>query len=114
MLRLAIAALLAFALPAWASEERPLSGAGIARLLTDAEVIGEGTRQTFYASGRTRYNDGRESWGYWRVDGDRYCSQWPPQEGWVCYDMRSWEEGGRVWIAWIGDSGARFEGYLRR
>ena len=75
MQRLAIAALLASALPAWAAEERPLSGAGIARLLTGAAVIGEGTRQKFYEIGRTLYNDGRDSWGYWRVEGDRYCSQ---------------------------------------
>ena len=87
MQRLAIAALLASALPAWASEERPLSGAGIAQMLTGAEVIGEGTRQKFYQSGRTLYDDGRDSWGYWRVEGDRYCSQWPPQEGWTCYDI---------------------------
>ncbi len=47
MQRLAIAALLASTMPAWASEERPLSGTEIARLLTGAAVIGEGTRQKF-------------------------------------------------------------------
>ncbi len=114
MQRLAIAALLASALPAWAAEGRPLFGPGIAQLLTGAEVIGEGTRQKFYESGRTLYNDGRDSWGYWRVEGDRYCSQWPPQEGWICYDMRVREQDGRVWVVWIGDSGARYDCYIAR
>lgn len=100
--------------PSRAAEERPLSGTEIARLLTGAEVIGEGTRQVFYESGRTLYNDGRDSWGHWRVEGDRYCSQWPPQAGWTCYDMLSWEEKDRVWMRWIGDSGARFDAYIER
>jgi len=112
--RLAIAALLLCALPAWAAGDRALSGAEISQLLTGAEVVGENNRQKFFDSGRTLYSDGRDSWGYWRVEGDRYCSQWPPQQGWVCYDMRTWEADGRIWVAWIGDSGARFDGYLQR
>jgi hypothetical protein len=109
-----VAILLIAALQAFASEERPLSGAEIKQLLTGAEVIGDGNRQIFYESGRTLYNDGQDSRGYWRVEGDRYCSQWPPQESWVCYDMRSWEEGDRVWVSWIGDGGARYDAYIER
>jgi len=112
MLRLAVATLLLSALPARASEERALIGAEIAKVLTGAEVIGEGTRQKFYEGGRTLYNDGRDSWGYWKVEGERYCSQWPPQQGWACYNMRVWEEGQQVWVAWIGDGGARYDGYI--
>ncbi len=77
-------------------------------------MIGEDTRQRFYESGRTLYNDGRDSWGYWRVDGDRYCSQWPPSESWTCYDMRAWEEGSQVWVVWIGPNGTRYDGYVQR
>jgi len=106
--------LLAAAVPALAGEERPLAGSEISALLTGQTVIGEGTRQEFRASGHTLYSDGRDSWGYWRVEGDRYCSQWPPQEGWTCYAMRSWEDGGRVWVVWIGESGTRFEGHIAR
>lgn len=108
------AALVALTLPALASEERPLSGPEITEILTGAEVIGEGTRQEFHGSGRTLYFDGRPSAGYWRVQGDQYCSQWPPSDAWTCYDMRSWEEGERVWVTWISPSGKRFDGYLNR
>jgi hypothetical protein len=59
------------------------------------------------------YSDGRDSWGYWRVEDDRYCSQWPPQQGWACYRMVSWEQDGRVWVSWIGDGGMRYDGYLK-
>ena len=39
------------------------------------------------ASGRTLYHAGRDSWGYWIVRGDLYCSQWPPSDRWDCYGM---------------------------
>ena len=57
------AILLIATLQAFASEERPLSGAEIKQLLTGAEVIGDGNRQIFYESGRTLYNDGQDSRG---------------------------------------------------
>ena len=108
------AALVSLALAALASEERPLTGPEIAEILTGAEVIGESTRQEFHESGRTLYHDGRTSWGFWRVEGDRYCSQWPPSDAWTCYDMRSWEDGDRLWVTWIAPSGTRYDGYLNR
>lgn len=43
--------------------------------------------QDFRASGRTLYNAGRDSWGYWRVEDDSYCSQWPPSDLWACYGV---------------------------
>ncbi len=43
--------------------------------------------QDFRASGRTLYNAGADSWGYWRVQGDQYCSQWPPSDLWACYGL---------------------------
>ena len=46
------------------------------------------TIQDFRASGATLYTfKGRESWGYWRVEKDQYCSQWPPNDLWACYGM---------------------------
>jgi len=54
------------------------------------------TVQTFYASGRTLYDAGRPSWGRWRVQGDQYCSQWPPQDTWTCYDVVLSADGKRV------------------
>ena len=69
--------------PTW----EPLTGADIAAALTDRTLQYETAWQRFSASGRTLYNAGRDSWGYWQVQGDQYCSLWPPQDLWACYDM---------------------------
>lgn len=66
---------------------QPMSGAQIAQALTGRVLQYDSAWQDFRASGRTRYNAGRDSWGYWRVEGDRYCSMWPPSDLWACYDM---------------------------
>ena len=70
-----------------AEEWTQLSGAEIKAALTDAKLQYATATQTFYASGKTLYDAGRPSWGYWRVQGDQYCSQWPPSDLWACYDM---------------------------
>ncbi|MGB7244941.1 MAG: hypothetical protein WBC93_22985 [Sulfitobacter sp.] len=57
--------------------------------------------QDFRASGRTLYNAGSESWGYWRVEGDQYCSQWPPSDLWACYDLEA--SGDK--LRFVGDEG---------
>ncbi len=49
-------------------------------------------RQVFHAGGTTEYSEtnGRSSnpsEGSWRVEGDQYCSVWPPSDAWACYDM---------------------------
>lgn len=60
------------------------------------------TIQDFRASGRTLYtHKGRESWGYWALRGDQYCSQWPPNALWDCYDMAKSD----MTIRFIGKSG---------
>ncbi|MGR3434921.1 MAG: hypothetical protein ACU0CO_08560 [Shimia sp.] len=87
---------MAMVLAAWpvAAMAEPLDGGGIAAALTGTELAYEGGgRQVFYASGRTLYENGPPSWGYWAVRGDRYCSQWPPGEVWDCYDMDASEDG---------------------
>lgn len=50
-------------------------------------------RQEFYGSGRTLYISGAPSWGVWRVEGDQYCSQWPPSARWSCYAVARDEAG---------------------
>ena len=94
-----------------------MTGADIRGMLSGATVLTprpdhQPIRQVFYESGRTLYDDGRDSWGYWEVRGDAYCSQWPPSAGWVCYRMWRWQRGGKQWVVWIGDSGTRYEGYV--
>ncbi len=108
---------LAFSVMSADAEERRLSGVDIRDLLTGAVTAaprdGGEILQTFFADRRTRYDDGRESWGLWEVRGDQYCSNWPPSPAWVCYDMFGWQQDGRQWVVWIGESGTRFEGYVR-
>jgi len=99
------------------ADERPLTGAEISHLLTGATVItpranGHEIRQEFHANGSTLYEDVELSWGRWDVRGDKYCSQWPPQQGWVCYDMASWYHDDARWVVWVGESGTRYEGRI--
>ncbi|MBD3664511.1 hypothetical protein [Sulfitobacter aestuariivivens] len=73
-----------------ASEEGawvPMNDDEIRNALTERTLQYANARQSFYASGRTLYNAGRDSWGYWRVQNDSYCSQWPPSDLWACFKM---------------------------
>lgn len=66
----------------------PMTGDEIREALTGRILAYPDTTQDFRASGRTLYIfKGRESWGYWRIEDDRYCSQWPPNDMWACYTM---------------------------
>ena len=64
-----------------------LTGAEIQAALVGRTLQYNDAWQEFHASGRTLYNAGRDSWGFWAVRGDQYCSQWPPGDQWACYDM---------------------------
>lgn len=75
-----------------------LDDGAIVAALTDRDVVYDDTAtQHFYASGRTRYTAADPSWGYWRVEGGQYCSQWPPGTGWDCYDVFADETGAVRW-----------------
>lgn len=105
-MRALIAALL-IASPAFAADWTAMSGAEIAEVLTDSKWDYGGAWQDFRASGRTLYNAGEDSWGYWEVRGDKYCSNWPPAGGWACYAM---EMKNRDMIRFVGESGDITEG----
>ncbi|MEM8698034.1 MAG: hypothetical protein AAGF44_02635 [Pseudomonadota bacterium] len=93
------------------AEEVPAKGGEIRALLSEFTLTYEAAVQTFYASGRTLYDDGQPSWGYWEVRGDQYCSQWPPQAGWACYDvLHDPTAPGR--ITFLGESGTRYPGQV--
>lgn len=69
-------------------------------------VYTSGAWQEFRATGRTLYNAGEDSWGYWRIQGDQYCSQWPPSDLWACYDLQA--SGGQAsggGLRFVGASG---------
>lgn len=65
----------------------PLSGEEMRAALTGRTLHYENAWQEFRVSGRTLYNAGHDSWGYWRIEGAQYCSQWPPSDIWACYDI---------------------------
>lgn len=87
---------------------RKMTGAEISGALAGVRLDYAEAWQEFYASGRTLYNAGADSWGYWQVRGDAYCSQWPPAGGWACYAMEREDETGK--LRFIGDSGDVTEG----
>jgi hypothetical protein len=97
-------------LPA-AAEERSLDGTEILALLPTIIVRGNGTSQSFAASGETTFADhGRDSHGRWSVEGDRYCSVWPPNETKACYAVSVEDgppDGGPATIIWTDAAGER-------
>ncbi|NKB52516.1 MAG: hypothetical protein GKR97_09870 [Rhizobiaceae bacterium] len=85
---------------------KPLTSDEISELLPTIVAIGDQTSQIFSAAGATTYTDrGRASFGSWRVQANKYCSQWPPAGGWSCYVV-DYDDQSKVLI-WIGLSGDR-------
>jgi hypothetical protein len=90
-----------------AAEWQVLDGASITAALEGRRLeYSSGAWQEFRASGRTLYNAGRDSWGYWAVRGAAYCSSWPPSDLWECYAV----EGSSGGVRFIGASGDATEG----
>jgi hypothetical protein len=112
MMRLFLCAAALGAASATSAEEQswvPLNGPQITEALTD-RVLDYGHQwQDFRSSGRTLYFSGRESWGYWEVRGDQYCSMWPPSDLWACYDMARKDEQLRFIDAAGNTSEARYK-----
>ena len=87
-----------------------LKNAEITNLLTDIVLQGESNgqqvSQIFQKSGATFYNVGAaQSQGSWKVEADQYCSVWPPNPTWACYDVA--RDGDKV--TFISNSGKRIE-----
>lgn len=73
-------------------EPAKLSGEAITTLLTDktlyAKINGKDASQLFMKNGATFYSvGGAQTQGEWKIEGDKYCSVWPPNPTWVCYDV---------------------------
>ncbi len=99
------------------AQERPLTGEEIRAALAGKSVTGErrgkSWSQSFDESGATTYvSDGRPSPGRWRVDGDRYCSQWPPASRWDCYKMTGDLTASPPTVTWIYPDGTRWPGTI--
>jgi len=99
-----LAALVILSATSAAAEEwRLLNGEEIRDALSDRTVDYAAAWQDFRVSGRTLYNAGADSWGSWDVRGDRYCSQWPPNSAWACYDLDINADGSAVRFRGAGD-----------
>jgi hypothetical protein len=103
--------LVCFSSPAFATETK-LNAEDIRIILADTRWISVGeeraTEQVFQSSGATFTIDIETkalSQGFWRIDGDKYCSVWPPSKHWSCYDMFKHSEG----VVFVSSSGTRYE-----
>lgn len=85
-----------------------MSGGDITETLTGHSIKYATATQDFRASGRTLYNAGNDSWGYWVVRDTHYCSLWPPQDLWACYGMERQGDS----LRFIGAAGDITEGLL--
>jgi hypothetical protein len=91
-----------------------LTGAEITAALADHTLGGKNEdnkswQQIFQKSGVTYYSaGGAQSQGVWAVRGDQYCSQWPPNESWTCYDLMT---DGKTY-SFVSASGRRTSGTL--
>jgi hypothetical protein len=92
-----------------ADEWRPLNGPEITNALT-ARVLQykDNAQQDFFSDGRTLYQTRVSSWGKWRVDYNKYCSTWPPADGWVCYDVSISSNG--LSLRFTDKHGGNFDG----
>ena len=91
----------------------PIDGASISKALTDSHIIYDnGHRQSFYSDGTTEYSSGSApEQGLWRIEGDFYCSQWPPQDDWDCYTVSLSDQPRRV--LFTGTGGDRYFGKFK-
>ena len=84
-------ALLFWSLPGQAAEIAVITP-DLEKLLTDVSLYGFGDKaqveQIFQKSGVTFYlENGNSSQGNWKIENNKYCSQWPPNPSWACYDV---------------------------
>ncbi len=75
--------------------------------LTSTET-GREIEQVFQASGATFTIDvetHQQSQGFWKLQGDKYCSQWPPSENWECFDVYGNDQG----VVFVSSYGKRYQ-----
>lgn len=74
-----------------------LKGDAVRQALSGRTLAYEsGATQIFRADGGTTYITDSESIGHWRVEGDRYCSVWPPSDRWTCYGVTRSADGRQI------------------
>jgi hypothetical protein len=89
-----------------AEDWQALDGAAITTALQGRSLNYGDASQNFEAGGLTVYFADQPSTGAWRVEGDQFCSQWPPSDSWACYDVEATEGA----VRFIGADGSVTEG----
>ncbi len=80
-MRRALALAILTASAACAGDWQRLDGADVQAALSGRSLIYEnGARQSFSADGATVCELGPAQIGRWRIEGDQYCSVWPPSD----------------------------------
>ena len=90
------------------AEERKLAGDEIKAALNGKTVVGTNDsgiqwKQSFKENGDTLYEltgAGAQN-GYWEVRADQFCSQWPPDATWACYNITGENDS----VTFVSDSG---------
>jgi hypothetical protein len=100
--------LIVLASPVFADDWHKLDSDEISKALSARVLEYSAATQSFFADGRTLYESPMPSWGKWRAQNDQYCSVWPPQNVWVCYDIERDESG--LYIRFVSDSGSMTTG----
>ena len=87
-----------------------LDAAGIGAALSGRVLAyDDGSTQSFRPDGETVYNNGQDSIGHWNIEGDRYCSVWPPSDHWACYDVTVAGDA----ISFVAESGIASVGHVK-
>ena len=83
--------------------ETKLNSAEMQTILSDKILYAKNIEQIFQKSGVTFYSSGgNQSQGSWKIDTNQFCSQWPPNQFWACYDMT--QDGNKItFISKIGN-----------
>ena len=74
-----------------AEEWRALEGGAIKEALEGRSLNYGDASQNFEVGGLTVYFADEPGTGQWRVDGNQFCSLWPPSDSWTCYDVEAKE-----------------------
>lgn len=109
IIRLALIILLSVNHAVASDDWRQLDGPEITAALTARTVSYGKAVQGFFADGRTLYESPIPSWGKWQAQNDKYCSLWPPQGIWACYDLEQHKNGLR--LRFISSNGDITEGH---
>ena len=99
------------------ADERPLKGPEIDALISGNTVTGQNIngiwKQFFNVNGETIYvaPEKPPSYGEWNLQGDKFCSKWPPSDHYVCYVVTGDLDAKPKMITWIaGGSGTKYPG----